>query len=142
MNLEELSAYIEIKQVLYMYCRGVDRGDAELIRSVYHPDAIDEHGPFWQGAGMDFADMIVEETAFMGVIWPFPLGITAYTRLHAAEPDWTLSIAVYRSDIVGGYGKRGSEVIECAWPICDAQPELGSQPYPIASNSYGTDVVM
>lgn len=27
-------------------CRGVDRLDAELIRSAYHPDAFDDHGPF------------------------------------------------------------------------------------------------
>ncbi|MGE4218596.1 MAG: nuclear transport factor 2 family protein [Alphaproteobacteria bacterium] len=33
----------EIQQVMYRYARGVDRGDAEIIRSVYHPDAHDDH---------------------------------------------------------------------------------------------------
>jgi len=61
MNLEEISSYIEIQQALYRYCRGVDRGDTELLKTVYHPDAIDEHGPFWKGPGMEFADLIVEE---------------------------------------------------------------------------------
>ena len=28
------------------YCRGVDRRDDEMIRSVYHPDALDDHGAF------------------------------------------------------------------------------------------------
>ena len=28
------------------YCRGVDRRDEALILSVYHPDAIDDHGAF------------------------------------------------------------------------------------------------
>lgn len=60
MKIEEISAYIEIQQVLYRYSRGVDRGDAELIKSVYHPEAIDEHGLF-NGAGMEFADLIVKE---------------------------------------------------------------------------------
>lgn len=56
---EELSAHIEITQVLYRYCRGVDRGDRELIRSVYHPDATDDHGS-WSGLGVDFADHVVD----------------------------------------------------------------------------------
>lgn len=40
----EISAHIEIQQVLFRYCRGVDRGDKELLRSVYHPGATDNHG--------------------------------------------------------------------------------------------------
>lgn len=36
------------------YCHGLDRHDADMIRSVYHPDALDEHGPF-QGGPDDFA---------------------------------------------------------------------------------------
>ncbi|MDB5446065.1 MAG: hypothetical protein JWQ97_1382, partial [Phenylobacterium sp.] len=35
MGLEELAAHIEIQQVLYRYCRGVDRGDVALLASVY-----------------------------------------------------------------------------------------------------------
>jgi ketosteroid isomerase-like protein len=34
----------EIREALMRYARGVDRGDAELICSAYHPDAVDEHG--------------------------------------------------------------------------------------------------
>jgi len=34
----------EIRDLLARYCRGVDRMDADLIASAYHPDAIDEHG--------------------------------------------------------------------------------------------------
>ena len=59
MTADELAAHIEIPQLLYRYCRGVDRGSAELIKSVYHPGAQDEHGGF-SGAGTDFAEMIVE----------------------------------------------------------------------------------
>jgi ketosteroid isomerase-like protein len=33
-----------ILEVLTRYCRGLDRGDAALIASAYHPDAVDDHG--------------------------------------------------------------------------------------------------
>jgi hypothetical protein len=59
MNLEEIAAHLEIQQVLYRYCRGVDRGDADLVASVYHPDAVDAHGP-WSGRGKDFGPYIVK----------------------------------------------------------------------------------
>jgi len=38
-----------IKDVHLRYCRGVDRMDFDLIRSCYHPDAIDDHGEFIGG---------------------------------------------------------------------------------------------
>jgi ketosteroid isomerase-like protein len=34
----------EIHDVLMRYCRGVDRGDAELIASSFHPDAVSDLG--------------------------------------------------------------------------------------------------
>jgi hypothetical protein len=35
-----------IHDAMMKYCRGVDRCDEELMRSVYHEDAQDHHGPF------------------------------------------------------------------------------------------------
>jgi hypothetical protein len=59
MNLDEISAELEIRRVLARYCRGVDRGDLALLRSVYHPDARDDHGTF-KGNGWDFAEHLVK----------------------------------------------------------------------------------
>jgi len=36
----------EIAELLFRYCRGVDRLDMALVRSCYHPDATDSHGTF------------------------------------------------------------------------------------------------
>ena len=36
----------DITEVLYRYCRGIDRRDYELVRSCYQADAIDDHGDF------------------------------------------------------------------------------------------------
>ena len=33
-----------ITDALHLYCRAIDRTDEELLASVYHPDAIDDHG--------------------------------------------------------------------------------------------------
>jgi ketosteroid isomerase-like protein len=51
---EQLIAEREIRRRLLDYCRGVDRCDAELVASTYHPDAIDDHGTF-QGTGYELA---------------------------------------------------------------------------------------
>jgi hypothetical protein len=37
-------AKLEIREALIRWCRGLDRGDSELLASAYHPDAVDEHG--------------------------------------------------------------------------------------------------
>lgn len=45
-RLRELVDRQEIHDCIVRYCRGVDRLDAELLTSAYHPDAIDDHGLF------------------------------------------------------------------------------------------------
>ncbi|MEP6659417.1 MAG: nuclear transport factor 2 family protein [Acidimicrobiales bacterium] len=38
--------HLAIERVLLRYCRAIDRCDAELLRSCYHDDAHDHHGPY------------------------------------------------------------------------------------------------
>jgi hypothetical protein len=38
-----------IKKLHIRYCRGIDRMDWDLVRSCYHPDAIDDHGDYVGG---------------------------------------------------------------------------------------------
>ena len=69
MTLEEISAHLEIREVLYRYCRGIDRVDSDIIASIYHPGAIDNHGRF-RGPGVEFAkwttDAMKETTKGVG----------------------------------------------------------------------------
>jgi hypothetical protein len=65
MTPDMVAAHLEIQQVLYRYCRGVDRGDEAMIASVYHPDGVDQHGP-WKGLGRDFAPLAVRHMDLAG----------------------------------------------------------------------------
>ncbi len=43
-----------ITEVLYSYCRAVDRADLELLRACYHPDATEDHGGAFKGSAADY----------------------------------------------------------------------------------------
>ncbi len=47
-----------IREAMGRYSRGIDRLDVELIRSAYHEDAFDDHGPF-KGTREAFIEWVV-----------------------------------------------------------------------------------
>jgi hypothetical protein len=58
-QLQVLLDRAAIHDLLLRYCRGVDRCDADMIRSTYHPDSYDDRG-YWRGNGHDFATFITQ----------------------------------------------------------------------------------
>jgi ketosteroid isomerase-like protein len=58
-RLNEAADRAEIENLLGRYCRAIDRCDVELLRSVYHPDAVDDHGAMKLNAH-EFAQQIVD----------------------------------------------------------------------------------
>jgi len=52
----------EIRAVLHSYCRGIDRGDAQLMSSIYHDDGLDFHGS-GSGPGKEFGPRTKERMA-------------------------------------------------------------------------------
>jgi SnoaL-like domain len=52
--LQEMLDEFALQKLVHAYCRAVDRGDFELLRSLYHYDATDAHGEFSSGAADDF----------------------------------------------------------------------------------------
>jgi hypothetical protein len=48
----------QIHEVVLKYCRGIDRRDAELVRSTYHRDARDQHSTF-AGGRDEYVDWVM-----------------------------------------------------------------------------------
>ena len=55
-TIDRLAAEAEIRRVLARYSHAADRGDSELLKTVYHADGVDEHGSHFVGRGWDFAE--------------------------------------------------------------------------------------
>jgi hypothetical protein len=125
--LQRLDDERELNALLIRYCRGVDRCDEELIRSCYHPDAVDDHGTF-KGAGWDFAAYVTK--AHRGQ----PLKQHALSNVSLeirGDMAWGESYAEMRTttaagELVYGFGRyidrferRGGE-----WKIADRRVTL------------------
>jgi ketosteroid isomerase-like protein len=101
-NVEELIDKQNILEVLYRYCRAVDRRDWELLKSVYYEDAIDDHGVF-SGRGWDFVEFSKSLTATMG-----PTTHTIGNHLIELEGDVAYCesyLTAYHCDIPNSQGE-------------------------------------
>ena len=58
MNQQELLDRAELGDLVMRYSRGVDRRDYALVRSLYHDDAIDDHGEMFCGTPDEYLDWL------------------------------------------------------------------------------------
>jgi SnoaL-like domain len=58
-SLQTVADELAIHNVLGRYCRAIDRLDLAMLKSVYHPEGIDDHGVF-AGNAHEFADFIIK----------------------------------------------------------------------------------
>lgn len=56
--LRDLAVKERLHELEMAYCRGIDRRDPDLIRSIFFADALEDHGAAWQGTGGDWVDYI------------------------------------------------------------------------------------
>jgi hypothetical protein len=56
--LATLVAKDEIRELALLYCRGVDRKDVDLLRTLYAQDSTDHHGRFFSGGGADYLNFL------------------------------------------------------------------------------------
>jgi ketosteroid isomerase-like protein len=57
-TLETLVAKEDIRELVLLYSRGVDRQDFDLLRDLYTADATDTHGDTFDGSAKDYCDFL------------------------------------------------------------------------------------
>jgi hypothetical protein len=67
-RLATLIAKDAIRDLVMAYARAADRKDTALMRSRYHPDAVEDHGSFFQGLARDFIDRLPEIQAPIDIL--------------------------------------------------------------------------
>ena len=67
-RLQALLDKQEITELVHTYCRAADRHDYDLMRTLYHDDAIDDHGAFFKGLAMEFIDQLPEIQKPMNIL--------------------------------------------------------------------------
>ena len=67
-KIQEILDKESIRDLVHTYCRAADRHDHELMRTLYHEDAHDDHGSFFKGKAMDFIDLLPEIQKSMGIL--------------------------------------------------------------------------
>lgn len=120
-EMQRLLDEAAIRRVLVQYCRGVDRGDEELIAGVYWPDATDDHGVY-EGSGPGFAPYVVKALnahalATMHMISNVSIelaGATAWVESytlarHKLRRDGRLALETFGGRYVDRFEKRGGE---------------------------------
>ena len=85
----EAEARRQILQCIYRYARGIDRHDAEITRSAYHDDAIDDHG-FFIGPAHEFAERANETHAALAAHQHYILN-----HLVEFDDETTASVETY-----------------------------------------------
>jgi hypothetical protein len=152
-RVADLLAKQDIRDVMARYCRGVDRRDYDLIRSCYHPDAVDNHGEYVGGVDGFIAHVEsnlgrFERTMhFLGHILVEVDGnrarsesyAVAYHRLpergEKPERDYVVGFR-YVDDFEarGGEWRIANRVCVFEWSRMD--------PVPVGSNRFGPEFVM
>ncbi|AZI34930.1 nuclear transport factor 2 family protein [Caenibius tardaugens] len=61
--VQSLLDQIALRDLVMRYCRGCDRRDFALVRSLYHDDAIDDHGTMFKGTPDEFVAWLPEAMA-------------------------------------------------------------------------------
>jgi SnoaL-like domain len=146
-RLQRLLDQGEIRDVIYRYCRGIDRRQYELVRSCYHADAVDDHAGF-RGNVDEFIAYVAKGLPayegtmhFIGNMLIEPHGdraraesyIVAHHRLAAgedkAERDYVVGLR-YVDDFERRDGEWRIAARVCAidWTRTDPVPSVGWRP--------------
>jgi hypothetical protein len=104
-SIERLADRQQIQDVLYRWCRAIDRLDYDAIRNIFHPDAIDSHGHY-EGNIDGFIEWVRGRHATI----PFCLHSLSNMLIEFASLD----TAIVETNVmtVQHYPKVGDEVVK------------------------------
>jgi hypothetical protein len=97
-----------IQDVLHRFCRGMDRGDVDLAKSTFHPDAHDAHGIF-EGTGWEFVDFAFKWMDSMDAI--SHILSNALIEVHGDTAYAESYATVFHSGVPNGSGEKVDMVI-------------------------------
>ncbi|WNG89231.1 nuclear transport factor 2 family protein [Mycobacterium sp. ITM-2016-00317] len=63
--LQEMLDEHQLLKLVHRYCRAVDRGDVDTLRSLYDTGAQDAHGGFSSGSASAFVDQIAAARPYL-----------------------------------------------------------------------------
>lgn len=58
MAVDEAMDRLALQHLVAAYGLGIDRRDYDLVRSLYHDDAIDDHSPYYRGPAAGYIDWL------------------------------------------------------------------------------------
>jgi hypothetical protein len=64
-DVQEMLDDYALRKLVHGYCRAVDRGDLDTLRSLYHSDAEDSHGSFSSGSVDDFLRTLAQTRPYI-----------------------------------------------------------------------------
>lgn len=105
-ELQRLIDESAIRRLLASYPRALDRQDHELLASLFHPGAIDDHG-FFNGSGEGYTDWI-RTHAVPGQHWMHHNGTQIIDINGAVAECETYCLAFCRQPVAGA--ERGAEI--------------------------------
>ena len=124
-KLDEIVAKQEITEVIYRYCRGMDRMDRELTLSCWHPGGTDDHAPLYAGSAEGFIEWLWPvHAAMLGTRHVVSnILIELHNDVAVSEAYWNVQLRTLVDqqprDIVGaGRYIDQFERIDGVWAIC------------------------
>jgi ketosteroid isomerase-like protein len=117
--LQEMIDEFALRKLVHAYCRAVDRGDIDLLRDLYHHDAVDAHGGFSEGTADEFLGQLAAGRPYIRSMQHNITTVNFAIGADAAEGEiYTIAVHTFAAGgrdvdlIVGGryldrYEKRG-----------------------------------
>jgi hypothetical protein len=68
LTTDEALTHLELQRLAWTYCHAVDRGDLVLLRSLYHDNAVDDHGDMFRGSPDEYVTWLSRMLAAVDVL--------------------------------------------------------------------------